>query len=126
MKTSKLAFVAGWVISAIPIVFMGVGGVATYLFHPEQIRQGTDHLGYPARLVPVIVGLEVGCVVLYALPPTAVLGAILMTGYLGGAVASHVRVQEPQFAAAVVIGVLVWLGLFLRDPRVRALIPLRR
>jgi hypothetical protein len=67
------------------------------------------------------------CIVLYVIPTTAVLGAILLTGYLGGAVASHVRVGEGLFPVffPVMVGVLVWLGLYLRDVRLRSLIPLR-
>jgi hypothetical protein len=64
-------------------------------------------------------------VILYAIPQTAVLGAILLTGYLGGAVSTHVRAGEPFFFP-VIVGVLVWLGLVLRDPRLRSLAPLRR
>jgi hypothetical protein len=69
--------------------------------------------------------LELTCTLLYVIPRTSVLGAILLTGYLGGATASHVRVGD-SFIAPVVFGVLVWLGLFLRDARIRALIPLRK
>ena len=69
--------------------------------------------------------LEVACTVIYLIPRTAVLGAILLTGYLGGATATHVRIGEPWFMP-VLLGVVVWLGIYLRDPRLRALIPLRR
>jgi hypothetical protein len=68
---------------------------------------------------------EVACTIIYLIPRTAVLGAILLTGYFGGATATHVRVGDPSFVGPVVLGVLVWLGLFLRDDRLRALIPLR-
>ena len=67
-----------------------------------------------------------GCTILYVIPPTAVLGAILLTGYLGGAIATHARLEEIDFVGALIAGVLVWLGLFLRHARVRALIPVRR
>jgi hypothetical protein len=70
--------------------------------------------------------VEIGCTLLYLIPPTAVLGAILLTGYLGGAVATHVRLLETQFVVPLLLGVLIWGGLFLRDPRVRALIPIRK
>lgn len=69
--------------------------------------------------------LEIVCTVTYAVPRTAMLGAILLTGYLGGATATHVRIGD-SFISPVILGVLVWGGLFLRDPRLRALIPLRR
>ncbi|NJN37230.1 MAG: DoxX family protein [Nitrospiraceae bacterium] len=68
--------------------------------------------------------LELVCVILYIIPRTAVLGAILLTGYLGGAILTHLRVGDP-FIGPVVFGVFIWGGLFLRDPRVRALIPVR-
>lgn len=68
--------------------------------------------------------LEVACVVVYLIPRTAVLGAILLTGYLGGAVATHLRVGDPCFGP-ILLGVVLWGGLFLRDPRLRTLIPLR-
>ena len=70
--------------------------------------------------------VEVGCTLVYLIPRTAVLGAILLTGYLGGAVATHARLLEVQFLAPMVLGVLVWGGLYLRDARVRALIPFRK
>lgn len=112
-------------ISALPVLML-VGFGLNACFHPAMMKLQTQHLGFPDGSVPVILALEIGSAVLYAIPPTSVLGAILLTGYLGGAVASHVRVQEGQFVVAVVVGVLVWLGLFLRDARVRALLPLRR
>ena len=70
--------------------------------------------------------VEVGCTLVYLIPRTAVLGAILLTGYLGGAIATHVRVLEMQFLTQLVLGVLIWGGLFLRDRHVRALIPIRK
>jgi hypothetical protein len=91
--------------------------------------QGTIELGYPES---VIVGLGVVLLVsvfLYALPRTAVLGAILLTGYLGGAVATHVRVGNPLFSHSlfpVYFGILIWGGLALRDERIRNLLPFRR
>jgi hypothetical protein len=84
-------------------------------------------LGFPES---VIVGLGIvllACVILYVIPGTSILGAILLTGYLGGAVASHVRVGDPLFSHVlfpVYLGVLVWGGLFLREPRLRQLMPL--
>jgi hypothetical protein len=71
-----------------------------------------------------IIIVEIACAVLYAIPRTSVLGAILLTGYLGGATSTHVRAGEP-FYLAVGTGIVVWLGLYLRDERLRALIPLR-
>jgi hypothetical protein len=90
--------------------------------------EGTARLGYSVSIVfPLGIVLLV-CVVLYMIPRTSILGAILLTGYLGGAVASNVRVGNPLFGyilAPVYVAVLLWIGLFLRDSRVRELIPLR-
>jgi hypothetical protein len=81
--------------------------------------------GYPAGTLIVLGVVELACALLYVMPRTSVLGAILMTGYLGGAVATHVRVGD-AFAAPLVLGVIAWGGLFLRDERIRALLPLRK
>ena len=122
--TPKWMRIAGWVVSALPVLMMGVGGVFAAL-QPDQMRKGTAELGFPEKVIPVLVTLEIAAAVLYAIPQTAVLGAILLTGYLGGAIACHVRVWESKWVVGAVVGVLVWLGLYLRDARVRALLPLR-
>ena len=123
---SKLALIIGWVFSAIPILMMAVGGSVMALTNQKMVEQGLVDHGYPAHLAKVILALEIGCAIVYAIPQTAVLGAILMTGYLGGATATHVRVEETQWIAPVVFGIFVWLGLFLRDKRLRELLPFRR
>jgi hypothetical protein len=123
---SGIFFILGWALSAIPILAMGIGGSVMLLTRPETVSKGLVAHGYPAHLANTILALEIGCAVIYAIPQTAVLGAILMTGYLGGATATHVRVQEAQWVAPVVLGVIAWLGLFLRDKRLRALLPLRK
>jgi DoxX-like family len=84
----------------------------------------TIRLGYPENLVLGIGIVELVCLVVYVIPPASMLGAILLTGYLGGATATHVRIGDPLFFP-IVVGVLVWLGLFLRDDRLRTLLPLR-
>lgn len=121
---SKKMLWAGWIVSAIPalMLFFSASGK---LMKPEAVIKGFEHLGYPESLALGLAIVEIGCTVIYLIPSTAVLGAILLTGYLGGATASHVRIGEP-FIFPVAFGVLVWLGLFLREPRLRALIPLRR
>src|SRR5712664_2087984 len=125
--TSKKMLWTGRVISALPVLFLLMDGVMK-LFKPRVVVEATVQLGYPES---VIVGLGIvliTCTVLYIIPPTSVLGAILLTGYLGGAVATHVRVGEGLFPVLfpVIVGVLVWGGLWLRDESVRTLIPLRR
>jgi hypothetical protein len=82
------------------------------------------HLGLPPSLVTPLAILELSCVAIYLVPPTSVLGAILLTGYLGGAICTHLRVGDP-FVVQIVLGLFVWLGLYLREDRLRTLIPLR-
>jgi DoxX-like family len=118
---SKAMIWTGWVLSALPSLLLFMSG-GMKLVKPEMLEQ----MGYPARLGLTLGIVEIGCTVLYLVPRTTVLGAILLTGYLGGAVATHARVLEMQFLVPLVLGVLVWGGLFLRDPRVRALIPVRQ
>ena len=89
-----------------------------------MVLEGMTHLGYSVPAAPIIGVLALVSATLYLIPRTAILGAILLTGYLGGAVASHLRVGDPTYFA-VIFGVLVWGGLYLRDERLRELIPLR-
>ena len=122
---SKAAWWGGWILSGIVILWMGVLGTVIALTNRAMVEEGMAKYGYPASAVIPIQVVAVLCVILYAIPRTAVLGAILLTGYLGGAVATHVRAGEPWFFP-VIFGVIVWLALYLRDPRVRDLAPLRR
>ena len=116
-------FWTGWVLTVVLSLFLAMGGVMNVM-RSQTAVDGLAKYGYPPGvLVPLGVVVLV-CVALYLIPQTAVLGAILLTGYLGGAVNTHVRAGEPWFMAAIA-GVLVWLALYLRDARVRALAPLR-
>jgi hypothetical protein len=90
----------------------------------KDVIEGFEHLGWNESMALGLGILELSCAVLYVIPQTAVLGAILVTGYLGGAIATHVRIGE-QFFPPLALGVLVWLGLYLRDGRLRAILPLR-
>jgi len=123
MQSRKMLW-TGRVISALVILFLLVdsGGKVARL---APYLEGTVKVGYPASLVVPLGIVLLVCTVVYAIPQTSVLGAILLTGYLGGATATHVRVGQP-FWFPIMIGVLVWAGLFLREERLRALIPLRR
>ena len=117
---------AGRIISALPILFLLFDGIAK-LFKPAFVVEGTLKYGYAESvIIPLGIVLTL-CTILYAIPRTAVLGAILLTGYLGGAVNTHVRAGEGWFPILfpVIFGVLLWGGLYLRDERLRALIPLR-
>ena len=90
-----------------------------------ELAKGLGHLGLPESMIVPLAILELSCVVIYAFPPTSVLGAVLLTGYLGGAICTHWRVGDP-FLVQFALGVLVWLGLYLREGRLKALLPLRR
>jgi len=92
--------------------------------HPEAVK-GMGHLGLPESMILPLGILELFCVVVYAVPATAVLGALLLTGYMGGAILTHLRIGEPVYVH-VALGVLIWLGVWLREPRLRALLPLRK
>jgi len=114
----------GRVVSALPVLALLMSGAFKFMKPNEEMAKGLDHIGWKADQLSTLGIVEIACTILYVIPQTSILGAILLTGYLGGATATHVRVGDPWFAP-VIIGVLVWLGLFLRDARLRALIPLR-
>jgi hypothetical protein len=120
---------AGWALSGLAILFFAMDGGMKLAYLPI-VAETTAQLGWPADrgTIYLLAALLLGSTLLYAVPRTAMLGAILLTGYLGGAVATHVRVGSPLFSHVlfgVYLGLFVWGGLWLRDPRVRALLPLR-
>jgi hypothetical protein len=122
--SNKMLWV-GWIVSALPVLMLVFSGVMK-LLKPATIVEGFTHLGYDESLALGLGIVELGCAAVYVIPGTSVLGAILLTGYLGGAVATHVRIGETSQAfGPVVVGVLVWVGLYLRDVRLRTLVPLR-
>jgi len=123
---SKGKLWAGRVMSGLPALALLLDGVFK-LIKPPQVVEATVRLGYPESVILGIGIVLIVCTVLYVIPQTSVLGAILLTGYLGGAVATHVRASGSLFEILfpAIIGALVWGGLYLRDDRVRALIPLR-
>src|SRR5262245_10593914 len=126
VPVSKGMFWAGWVMSALPALFLLVDG-AMKLVKPEVVVKTTVELGYAEAVILPLGVVLLACTILYLIPRTAVLGAILLTGYLGGAVATHVRAGQGPFEILfpVVFGALLWGGLVLRDDRLRTLIPLR-
>lgn len=124
VPVSKAALWTGRIVSAIPVLLLLMGAVMDFT-RAAPTLEGLRKFGYPEHLAIPFGVIALTCAILYVIPSTAVLGAILLTGYFGGAIATHVRIGDPAFVAALVCGVLVWLGLFLRDRRVRALIPLR-
>lgn len=121
---SKKIVWAGRVISALPVLMLFFGGVLAFM-KPPMVLQSMAHFGYPERLVIPLGILEIVCALIYAIPRTSVFGAVLLTAYFGGATATHVRIGE-AFYMPVIFGVLVWIGLYLREDRLRALVPLRK
>jgi len=121
-------FWAGWTMSGVVVLFLLFDG-ASKLMLIAPVVEATTQIGYPVNLVRPIGIIGLVCAVLYAVPRTATLGAILLTGLLGGAIASKMRIEEPLFSHVlfgVYVGILAWGGLYLRDDRLRTLIPLRR
>ncbi len=116
------------ILSGLAVLFM-LFDVTIKLMQSPLAIQGTTELGYPASAVFTIGLIQLLCLALYVIPPTAVLGAVLFTGYLGGAVATHVRLGNPLFSHQLFplyVAAFLWGGLYLREPRLRALLPLRR
>lgn len=113
---------AGRILTGLPVAFLVFDSVIKLVSHPEAIR-GTQALGYPLSTVALLGAIELACLVVYLIPRTAVVGAVLLTGYLGGAIASHVRLEHPLFSHVlfpVYVATMVWGGLYLRDARLRA------
>jgi hypothetical protein len=128
--TTKGALWTGRVLSTLAVLFLVMDAGFKFIHPPPPaVAQATAQLGLPQELVFGIGVLLLVCTVLYALPWTAFLGAVLLTGYLGGAVALQLRVGNPLFSHVlfpVYAGALVWAGLVLREPLLRAALPLRR
>jgi hypothetical protein len=125
---SNTAMWAGRIMSGLVILFLLLDG-AMKLVPLDVVIKASEPLGIPGSLARTLGVLTLVCTLLYALPRTSVLGAILLTGYLGGAIATHLRVGDPLFTHVLFgayLGVLAWGGLYLRDGRLRALIPLQR
>jgi hypothetical protein len=118
----------GWILSGMVIAFMTVDAGGN-LLAIEPLKKATLEIGFPLDLMWLIGALALICLVLYAIPATCVLGAIILTAFLGGAITSHLRVAgtlTPEMILSLILGVLAWSGLWLRDPRLRVLIPRRR
>lgn len=125
---SRTAARIGWALTALLAIFLIFDGV-TKLINVQQVRDATVDLGLREEMTPVIGVVLLVCVALYLVPRTAFLGAVLLTGYLGGAVLTNWRVDKPLFSTvlfAVYMGVAVWAALYLRDPRVRQVMPVVR
>jgi hypothetical protein len=117
-----------WILRGIVIFLLLLDAFGTVAALPPVVA-GTASRGYPVRFVVLIGLIEALCVALYAVPATSALGAVLLTGYLGGAVASHLRIDSPlmtHILAPVYVGIVLWLGLLIGDERLRQLIGRRR
>jgi len=113
----------GRILSALPVLMLLLSSSMKLMHQPKFIEMWVGHFGYPESAATGIGLLELACAIVYAVPRTRVLGAILVTGYLGGAIATHVRIGE-VFLIPLALGICVWAGLFLRDERLQDLLPL--
>jgi hypothetical protein len=119
---------SGRIMSALVVIALLADGTVQ-LFAPAQIASTLRETGFGIELTRVLGPIVVACAILYAVPATAVLGAILVTGFLGGAICAHVRIGElgsPPEIIALLLGAMTWIGLYARDPRIRAILPLIR
>ena len=116
---------AGWVVSLWPVFVVGMSAHWKLTRNPGYLKMFVQ-IGWPDHVLPLLAGLQLGAILLYIFPPTAVLGAIILTGYLGGAVAAYTRIE---WAYPTVVpfstAVIAWFGIWLRDERLRALLPIR-
>jgi uncharacterized membrane protein YphA (DoxX/SURF4 family) len=115
---SKAMFWTGWVLSAIPGLFL-LSGAFTALSGAKMVVEGMAPFGFNPVILPYLGITELLCSVLYLIPRTAPIGAILMTAYMGGAVVTHARIGDPMWVVPVVFAVIVWIGLLLRRPALR-------
>ena len=119
----------GWVLTGLTAAFLAIASALPKLVGHESVAQAMDPLGWPVGHAVWIGVLEVLIVVLYLVPRTSLLGLVLLTGLLGGAMGAHIRVGSPLFSHTlfgVYLGLFAWAGLWLREPRLRALLPFRR
>jgi hypothetical protein len=124
--TLHRALWAGWVMSAFVVIALAADG-AIQFFTPAQLASTLQETGFAMETTRIVGPIALACAVLYAIPATTVLGAILVTGFLGGAICAHVRIGElgsPPEIISVALGAMTWGGLYLRDPRIRAILPL--
>jgi len=128
ISTSRGSLWAGRILSGLAVLFLLFDAVIKILKMPFAV-DATVQLGYPGSLVLTIGVIELICTVLYVIPSTSILGVVLLTGYLGGAVATHLRYGDPLLSHVLFptyIGALLWGGLLLREARLRSLFPFRR
>ena len=127
VSATKRQLWAGRIMSGLGVAFLLMDGVMK-LFKPAVVREAFCRLGYPESEIIGVGVLLLMCTALYLIPRSSIFGAILLTGFLGGAVATHVRVGDPLLSHVLFptyIAALLWVGLYLREPRLRALVPLK-
>ena len=113
----------GWVLTVLPSAALIMS--AGFKFSGDKtVTEGLQKMGWGPNLAVPLGITELTCTILYLIPQTSVLGAILLTGYMGGAIATHISLEEP-FAFQAVFGIVIWLGIFLREPRLRTILPYR-
>ena len=122
--SSKKMKITGWVLSILAILLLLADGLGK-LIKPEPVVKATLELGYPENTITTIGILVIICAIIYAIPRSALIGAILLTGFLGGAIATHFRINNPLFSHTlfpVYILLFIWLGLYLRSASLRKLL----
>lgn len=126
-KAGKVAVVIGWLLTVLVAALIGMGGVFNILQLPIA-KDGAEQMGYPPHVMVPLGWVTIACVVIFLIPQTAVIGALLLTAYLGGAVATHVRMGEPiaSFVPAIVFGAVLWIALLFRERRLRPLLLWRK
>ncbi len=127
VAVSKKGLWAGRILSGLVVLFLIPDAIIKFI-KPAPVIDAFARLGWPMSTSVTLGILLLLCTALYAIPRTSVLGAVLLTAYLGGAVATHLRVGDPLFSHVLFptyLGIMLWLGLYLREGRLRALIPLR-
>jgi len=123
-KPNNKVIWVGRVLSVL-VTFPFLMGAYMKLTRNPQVIEGMPKMGLPTSLMLLIGILELSCIVIYLIPQTSVLGAILFTGFVGGTILTHLRIGEPVYIQ-VTLGILIWLGLYLREPRLREILPLRK
>jgi hypothetical protein len=121
--SGKVVWVGRVITGIVSLLFLFSAGMK--FVGGAEVKEGMAHLGLPESMTIPLGILEAACTVIYLIPSTSVLGAVLLAGYIGGAICTHWRVGDP-FLPQVAIGLVIWLGIYLREPRLKALIPIRR
>ena len=122
-KTPAWIYWTGWVVTVLPSLLLIFSAVTKFVA-PPAVTEGFTKAGWNANLLVPLGVVELTSTILYLIPQTSTLGAILLTGYMGGAICHHLRLGEP-IVFQVIVGMVIWLGLFMREPRLRAILPIR-